>query len=413
MRVEEFENEKSPWSVINGHGDFCKFMNCDTLTLAQNQGAPVCSLQLAAGSHPFHKLSNSGTQFDFTMILQSNKQSRSSFQGAVKEEAVDMEEMLNEIFAERKDRSPDIKADATESKAAVSETKAAFNTIFERVEIKYLVPKERYEAFMAAMEPYMQLDEYGLSAICNIYYDTDDNLLVSRSLGKPKYKEKLRLRSYGVPGNESIAFAEIKKKFDGVVYKRRAALPYLEAEAFLNYGIRPKEDSQIVREIAYFRDFYKPVPKLFLGYDREAYFGKKDPALRITIDRNIRYREKDLFLSKGDYGDLLDPDGSYLLEIKAGDAMPLYLTRILSELQLYPASFSKYGKIYTVTNAQTAVFENAGSGAQAENAGYTDRAAQAGNAGFADTLIQAEGTEDAGSRTEENSKRGYALCSQA
>ena len=57
-------------------------------------------------------------------------------------------------------------------------------------------------------------------------------------------------------------------------------------------------------------------------------------------------------------------------------------------------------------------FENAGSGAQAENAGYTDRAAQAGNAGFADTLIQAEGTEDAGSRTEENSKRGYALCSQ-
>ena len=142
-----------------------------------------------------------------------------------------MEEMLNEIFAERKDRSPDIKADATRVRQLFLETKAAFNTIFEQVEIKYLVPKERYEAFMAAMEPYMQLDEYGLSAICNIYYDTDDNLLVSRSLGKPKYKEKLRLRSYGVPGNEIIAFAEIKKKFDGVVYKD-AQLPYLEAEVF-------------------------------------------------------------------------------------------------------------------------------------------------------------------------------------
>ncbi len=252
-----------------------------------------------------------------------------------------------------------------------------YNTVFERVEVKYWIPNEKYEAFRRAAEQYMQLDEYGLTTICNIYYDTENNDLVSRSLKKPVYKEKLRLRSYGIPANDTIVFAEIKKKFDGVVYKRRAALPLVRAEAFLNSGIRPEEDSQIIREIAYFRDFYKPKARLFLAYDREAFFGKYDPELRFTIDRNIRYRENDLFLSKGDSGTCLYPEGGYLLEIKVQDALPLYLTHILTEFRIFPVSFSKYGQIYSVNSTREVAVKP-----------YNK--------------ISAESNE-----------RGYALCSQA
>lgn len=230
----------------------------------------------------------------------------------------------------------------------------SFNTVFRRVEIKYLIPEDKVPAFRAAMAPYMQLDEYGLTTIQNIYFDTADNTLISRSLDKPGYKEKLRLRSYGIPGNESTVFVELKKKVDGVVYKRRAAMSLAEANAFLLEGRMPEENSQIIRELAYFRSFYRPVPRLFIAYDREAFFGKQDPGLRMTLDRNIRYREDLLDLTKGDEGRALDENGGCLLEIKCNGAMPLYMTRVLTALRIFPVSFSKYGRIYTVMNHREA-----------------------------------------------------------
>ena len=125
---------------------------------------------------------------------------------------------------------------------------------FQRTEIKYRIPKEKIDLFLALMDPYIQLDEYGLTTICNIYYDTENSDLVIRSLEKPDYKEKLRLRTYGVPDEKSMAFVELKKKFDGVVYKRRAAIPLRQAEVFLNQGLRAFPRTQIVRELEYFRD---------------------------------------------------------------------------------------------------------------------------------------------------------------
>lgn len=230
----------------------------------------------------------------------------------------------------------------------------AFNTVFKRVEVKYLIPADKAAAFRAAMDPYMQLDEYGLTTIQNIYFDTEDNTLIRRSLDKPSYKEKLRLRSYGVPGNDSTVFVEIKKKVGGVVYKRRAAMSLAEANDFLLKGRMPQADSQIIRELAYFRSFYKPVPRLFIAYDREAFYGKQDPALRMTLDRNIRFRDEDMDLTKGSAGTLLDEEGGILLEIKCNGALPLYVTRILTALRIFPVSFSKYGRIYTVMNQKNA-----------------------------------------------------------
>lgn len=220
---------------------------------------------------------------------------------------------------------------------------------FERIETKYLMGEETYQKLRTALEPYMQVDEYGLHTICNIYYDTPDFDLIRTSLDKPVYKEKLRLRSYGVPKKpDSPVFVEIKKKYDSVVYKRRIQLQKKEADAYLNHGILPEKDSQILHEITYFQNHYHTAPKLFLAYDRIAMFGREDHDFRLTFDQNIRSREDHLDLAAGDQGTLLFGDRKmYLLEVKINGAMPLWLAHILSDLEIKPVSFSKYGSIYT------------------------------------------------------------------
>ncbi|MBE6025007.1 MAG: polyphosphate polymerase domain-containing protein [Cellulosilyticum sp.] len=218
--------------------------------------------------------------------------------------------------------------------------------IIQRVEKKYMLTKDEYNWLLEELEPHISMDAYGKHTIGNIYYDTDTYELIRYSIEKPKYKEKLRLRSYGIPNTDSDVYLEIKKKYDGIVYKRRVDLTLAEAEAYLNEGMRPQKDSQILREIDYFISYYKPKPKLYLAYDRMAYFGREDSSVRITFDHNIRSREYDLSLGKGDYGVLLLDEDRYLMEIKVAGAMPIWLSEILSKLAIYPSSFSKYGNVY-------------------------------------------------------------------
>lgn len=209
-----------------------------------------------------------------------------------------------------------------------------------------MMTKEQFESFLQRTEDKITLDEYGLHTICNIYYDTDTYDLIRYSISKPKYKEKLRLRSYGIPSKESAVFVELKKKWNGVVFKRRTSMSLEEAKNYLDYGVRPDKESQIVREIDYFLEYYNPLPKLFLAYDRLAFFSNEDAQVRITVDQNIRSRTTDLDLSLGDYGEKLLEEGDYLMEIKVPGVFPLWLANILSELKIYPVSFSKYGNIY-------------------------------------------------------------------
>lgn len=220
------------------------------------------------------------------------------------------------------------------------------DNVFQRIEKKYHLSGEKYWSLIQALKPYMQMDEYGRHTICNIYYDTPHYDLIRHSIEKPSYKEKLRLRSYGIPGPQDTVYIEIKKKWQRTVYKRRAAMPLNQAEAWLNHGLRPNLDSQILREIDYFLDFYRPVPALFLAYDRIACYGIQNHELRMTFDANIRSRETNLSLAAGDSGAKLLASDEILMEIKLPDAMPLWLSGILSELEIYPTSFSKYGNIY-------------------------------------------------------------------
>lgn len=219
-------------------------------------------------------------------------------------------------------------------------------SVFNRYEKKYLMPEPVYLELRKRLTPYMQEDEYGLHTICNIYYDTRDSYLIRRSIEHPVYKEKFRPRSYGIPALDSKVFLEIKKKYRKVVNKRRIQLTLKEAYDYIERGIRPEQDSQILHEIDFFLQRYPLVKGLYLAYDRIALFGKQDASFRVTFDQNIRSRHVAMGLENGDAGEKLLPEGYYLMESKIMGAAPLWFTEILSDLSIYPVSFSKYGNIY-------------------------------------------------------------------
>ncbi len=223
--------------------------------------------------------------------------------------------------------------------------------VFNRYEHKYLLDQDTYQKVIAVMDAHMDLDAYNQNhrpyTIANIYFDTDDHFLIRNSLSKPDYKEKLRLRSYGVPEMSAKVFLEIKKKYNGLVNKRRTRLLLKEAYDFLHSGevpcIQDYMNPQVLREISYFLHFYSLSPKLYLAYDRIAYFEKGNPDLRISFDQNIRSRRYDLHLEDGDYGTPLLDSHTYLMEIKTARAKPLWLVHMLTELGIQRRSFSKYG----------------------------------------------------------------------
>ena len=216
---------------------------------------------------------------------------------------------------------------------------------FKRYEKKYLLSPAQYEAVKRGMAPWMKPDAHPSYTICNVYYDTEHYDLIRASLEKPVYKEKLRLRSYGVPGSLSPVFLEIKKKYDGVVYKRRVTMKARDAVRVLQ-GVQAGDGSQIGREIDWFLRLYRPEPKVMIAYDREAYAAADGGELRITFDTGLRARSNELDLRSGDHGVPLLDDKQILMEIKIPGTAPLWLARLLSEARAFPTSFSKYGSYY-------------------------------------------------------------------
>lgn len=223
-----------------------------------------------------------------------------------------------------------------------------FQDVFKRKEVKYLLSHEQYKALRKLLKGYAEVDGYGETDILNIYYDTENFNLIQTSLDKPLYKEKLRLRSYGTASKDSTSFIEIKKKYDGIVYKRRISAPYKTAVDYLNGEKEALLDkSQIRREIDSFIDMYPGIaPKMAICYKRIAMAGVEDPKLRITFDKDITWRTEDLSLKKGIYGKEILEKGQHLMEVKIGNAFPLELSRMFSELGIFPTSFSKYGRGY-------------------------------------------------------------------
>ena len=227
---------------------------------------------------------------------------------------------------------------------------AKSESIFKRYELKYLLDRFQYEELMRRIKSHITPDEYGESTICSLYYDTPQKTLIRRSLEKPEYKEKLRLRSYGIPKDDTKVFVELKKKYDEVVYKRRVGMSHGDAIGYLEKGKMPVMRCQITDEIDYFLKFYKNIePSMLLFYDRTAWVARDDEDIRITFDKNILYREEDLSLKKGVYGTRVIEKDQVLMELKVAGAIPMWLVKELNDLKIYKTSFSKYGTAYCMS----------------------------------------------------------------
>ena len=223
----------------------------------------------------------------------------------------------------------------------------AVQTVFKRYELKYLLTAGQTEKVLRAMAEHMQPDAYGATTIRNLYYDTDTYLLIRRSMEKPAYKEKLRIRSYSRANADSPVFVELKKKYQSVVYKRRLCLANRDAAQWLE-GQKPcGKKTQIAEEIDYVMKLYGSLhPVVFLSYERQAYYGREDADFRITFDDTILCRQEDLSLEAAVYGTPILPEGMTLMEIKCSGGIPLWMTRVLSEEKIYKTSFSKYATAY-------------------------------------------------------------------
>lgn len=223
----------------------------------------------------------------------------------------------------------------------------SFQTVFKRYELKYMLTVQQKDKIIEAIKPYMELDRYGRTTIRNLYFDTDTYLLIRRSIEKPEYKEKLRIRSYERADADSTVFVELKKKYKSVIYKRRISLLQQEAIWWISKEKHCSKNTQISAEVDYFLDYYKTLkPTVFLSYEREAFYSKDSSDFRITFDDNILFRQENLSLDSDVYGTPLLPKGIVLMEIKCSGGIPLWLTEILSEEHIYKTSFSKYGTAY-------------------------------------------------------------------
>ena len=263
----------------------------------------------------------------------------------------------------------------------------AYQAVFKRYEMKYMMTRRQKKAVLEAMLPYMKLDEFGHTTIRNVYFDTDNYILVRRSIEKPVYKEKLRIRSYKQAGAQDKVFIELKKKYDDVVYKRRESLSQLETLEWLVSGTPFPKATQIGNEIDYFFRLYQTLkPKVFLSYEREAFYAHVRPGeicqpgltdarrassesllgsnvhvrpgeicqpgltgssdFRVTFDENILARQEELSLSKEVWGEPLIDEDKVLMEIKTSGGIPLWMTHVLAREKIYKTSFSKYGTAY-------------------------------------------------------------------
>ncbi len=223
----------------------------------------------------------------------------------------------------------------------------AAQTVFKRHELKYSLTYHQYILLCRYMEKHMVLDSYGRHKISNVYFDTENFSIIRHSVEKPKYKEKLRLRVYGQPAEDKVSFIELKKKYDGVVYKRRIQSTQSDAMSYLCNKTELEDASQIKKEVDYFIGVHNNLsPSLYLSYEREAYYSPDDENFRITFDFNIKMRDVDISPYESDEDVKILSDDIVVLEVKTVKGLPFWFVDFLGENGLYKTSFSKYGTAY-------------------------------------------------------------------
>ncbi len=243
-------------------------------------------------------------------------------------------------------------------------------TNFERKETKYFLTRAQYNALISRIGTKLENDEYSRSVVSSLYYDTPDRAIINRSLEKPRYKEKLRIRMYDNAKMGEPVYVELKKKFKGIVYKRRVAMSLPAAYAFMDGAsyhdaierfplLNPEKQleaysfksEQIASEIAYTRDRYHNLrPSMMIITNRLALRTNDGSNVRITFDIDPVWRDRELGFGYGFDGNLLYPDRRIIMEVKGLKAYPLWLVQAFTECNIFPTSSSKYGKAYQTAN---------------------------------------------------------------
>lgn len=223
--------------------------------------------------------------------------------------------------------------------------------IFTRKEQKYLITKQQYQELVDRILPRMRPDKNGVEGkytVTSLYFESPDKQIYFETKNKIKYRQKLRLRVYDSTDINGIAFFEVKQKHNKVVNKRRMLIPLREAKKYLAQGFsEPLEkyetsNEQVLREIHYFRQLYHLKPEMIVSYYRHALHGVEDAELRMTFDFNLRCRKEDLLLEHGPYGRQFIDDNLVILEVKVNDSVPLWLARVLQELDCEQRGASKF-----------------------------------------------------------------------
>ena len=217
---------------------------------------------------------------------------------------------------------------------------------FQRVEKKYILNSEQYNELIKVIESNLVEDEHGRSTIYNIYFDSDEYDLIKHSIDKSVFKDKIRLRSYNVPNDDSKVFLEIKRKYDGIVSKRRIKLPFKNCYSYIDNIEQASNNGQVEQELKYYFKLYKLKQKMFVSYNRKAFYDKNDKDFRITLDSNIIARDYDLKLEQGNYGTNILEKDNYIMEIKTLGAIPIWFVKYLDKIEACPSNFSKYGEAY-------------------------------------------------------------------
>ena len=216
---------------------------------------------------------------------------------------------------------------------------------FKRYEEKYLISGEQFAELRKVISRRMEPDHFGEYLVQNLYYDTENWDIIRASTEKPFYKEKMRLRCYDVPNKESQVFLELKKKYKGIVYKRRVPIPFSELSYRSVKEIAAEEGSQILRELNFYMKKNAVLEKIYIVYRRAALIGEE--CVRVTFDTDIRFRLERLDYFSPDDGTLILPRDKIVMEIKSSGGMPLWMSRLLCEHKVFPMAFSKYGECYT------------------------------------------------------------------
>ena len=215
---------------------------------------------------------------------------------------------------------------------------------FQRIEKKFWLDEDQYRKLSTVLDQHLKADEYGKSDISNIYYDTNDCYLIRRSIERPLFKEKLRLRCYGKIDDDQKVFIELKKKYDGIGYKQRLATDYRQAKRLLEGNVigtdRPKTETEIINMVKR----YGLSKKIYVGYKRIAMYDPGDPKLRVTLDSDICFGDWDELEQRVlNKQSLMDDRHQILMEIKTSASIPSWLLKEMERLNIYQAPFSKIG----------------------------------------------------------------------